>query len=67
MKPNHSLELSRRDAKVKNLARDHGILIVEDKPFSPAIEYYLIEVLALYFPVALHPGRHIFIVLVWNF
>ena len=63
MKANHSLELSRWDAKVENLARDHGILIVEDKPFTPAVEDYLIEVLTFDLPVALHPGGHIFIVL----
>ena len=66
MKTNHSLELSRRDAKIKNLACDHGILIVEDKPFSPAIEDYLIEVLALDLPVTLHAGGHFFKVLLWD-
>ena len=66
MKSNHSLELPRRDAKIKNLARDHGILIVEDKPFTPAIEDYLVEVFALDFPVTLHAGGHILKVLLWD-
>jgi hypothetical protein len=63
MKPNHPLHLPRWNAKIKDLARDHGILKVKDKPFTPAIEDYLIEVLALDFPVALHAWCHFFIVL----
>ena len=66
MKANHSLHLSRGNAKIKNLARDHGILVVKDKPFTPAIEDDLIEVLALNLPVALHAGSHFLEVLLWD-
>lgn len=66
MKSNHSLRLSWWYNHIQNFRTYDRILKVDNKPFSPSIEYYLVKVLALYFPIPLHTWCHLLNILIWD-
>jgi hypothetical protein len=58
MEAYHFLKLPWWNTQIEDLRTYHRILIVNDEPLSPSVEYYLIIVLALDFPISLHPRCH---------
>jgi hypothetical protein len=67
VKTYHFLKLSRWNAEVKNFTRDHCVLIIDHKPFTPSVKDNFVIIFTLHLPVSLHSRSELFKVLFWYF